>query len=80
MAYVGNLAFDANQKQIKEVLEGCNVTIIRLHTDKNTGKSMGYAHVHFADEESLDRYNLMACRQPPGFCAVHHSYGCQPVF
>lgn len=62
MAYVGNLAFEANQKQLKEVLGGCNVTIIRLHTDKDTGKSKGYAHVHFADEESLDRsvaFNLL---------------------
>ena len=55
VAYVGNLAFEANQQQLKDVFEGCNVTIIRLHTDKDTGKSKGYAHVHFADEESLDR-------------------------
>ena len=55
VAYVGNVAFNANQAQLKEVFEGCEVTIIRLHTDKDTGKSKGYAHVHFADEESLDR-------------------------
>lgn len=29
---------------------------VRLHTDKATGKSKGYAHVHFADEAGLDRW------------------------
>jgi hypothetical protein len=29
---------------------------VRLHTDKATGKSRGYAHVHFADEAGLDRW------------------------
>ncbi len=28
---------------------------VRLHTDKATGRSKGYAHVHFPDEPSLDR-------------------------
>lgn len=56
MAYVGNVAFDANREQLKEVFEGCRVTFIRLHTDKDTGKSKGFAHVHFEDEESLDKY------------------------
>jgi RNA recognition motif-containing protein len=28
---------------------------VRLHTDKATGKSRGYAHVHFADEAGLNR-------------------------
>jgi RNA recognition motif-containing protein len=28
---------------------------VRLHTDKATGKSKGYAHVHFADEAGLDK-------------------------
>ena len=31
------------------------VTRVRLHTDKVTGKSRGYAHVHFLTEEQLDR-------------------------
>ena len=27
---------------------------MRLHTDKDTGRSKGFAHVHFADEAGLD--------------------------
>lgn len=55
VAYVGNLAFNVTPGQLREAFEGCEVTVVRLHTDKDTGKSKGYAHVHFADEESLDR-------------------------
>ena len=55
VAYVGNLMFDATQQQLKEAFTGCDVKLIRLHTDKDTGKSKGFAHVHFGDEESLDR-------------------------
>lgn len=55
VAYVGNLVFEATPKQLREVFKGCEVTVVRLHTDKVTGKSKGYAHVHFANEESLDR-------------------------
>jgi nucleolin len=28
---------------------------VRLHTDKDTRQSKGYAHVHFADEGGLDK-------------------------
>jgi RNA recognition motif-containing protein len=28
---------------------------VRLHTDKDTRKSKGYAHVHFADEAGLEQ-------------------------
>jgi hypothetical protein len=28
---------------------------IRMHTDKATGRFKGYAHVHFDDEDGLDR-------------------------
>lgn len=56
MAYVGNVAFEALPTQLKEVFAGCEVSFVRLHTDKESGKSKGFAHVHFADEASLDRY------------------------
>ena len=55
VVYVGNLSFEVTPGQLRETFEGCEITVVRLHTDKDTGKSKGYAHVHFADEESLDR-------------------------
>ena len=31
------------------------VAQVRLHTDKATGRSKGYAHIHFPDEASLEK-------------------------
>jgi len=55
VAYVGNIAFEASIDSIKALFEPYGVTKVRLHTDKDTGKSKGYAHVHFQDAESLDK-------------------------
>lgn len=55
VAYVGNIAFEARPEDVKALFESCGVTLVRLHTDKDTGKPKGYAHVHFKDEESLDK-------------------------
>jgi hypothetical protein len=55
VAYVGNIAFEATTEDIKALFEGCEVTRIRLHTDRDTGRSKGYAHVHFETEAGLDR-------------------------
>ena len=57
VAYIGNIAFEADEGDIRELMGDCTITKVRLHTDKDTGNFKGYAHVHFADEESLDRYN-----------------------
>jgi nucleolin len=54
VAYVGNIAFAATSDDIKALFEPFGATLVRLHTDKDTGKPKGYAHVHFKDEESLD--------------------------
>lgn len=55
VAYVGNVAFEAGPNDVKELFSGCSVRLVRLHTEKDSGKSKGYAHVHFEDEVSLDR-------------------------
>lgn len=47
VAYVGNVAWEAGDKDIAKLFEPYNVTLVRLHTDKDTGKPKGYAHVHF---------------------------------
>lgn len=61
MAYVGNLDFDATDSEVQQIFPDCNVTKVRLHTDRHTGKSRGFAHVHFLDEESIDRYACQHC-------------------
>jgi len=55
VAYVGNIAFEAGEEDLRELMGDCTITKVRLHTDRDTGRFKGYAHVHFADEESLDR-------------------------
>ena len=54
VAYVGNIAFEVTPQELQELFSPHGVTKVRLHTDMVTGKSKGYAHVHFATEEGLD--------------------------
>lgn len=37
-----------------------NCNQVRLHTDKETGKPKGFAHVHFPNADSLDRCGGLA--------------------
>ena len=59
MAYVGNIAFEAGEQDLRELMTDCTITKVRLHTDRDSGRFKGYAHVHFADEESLDRQGTL---------------------
>jgi hypothetical protein len=56
VAYVGNIAFEAGPDDVAALFAGCGsgVSRVRLHTDRLTGASRGYAHVHFRDEAGLD--------------------------
>eukprot|EP00887_Chlorella_sp_A99_P005571 scaffold1.g5571.t1 len=47
----GNVAYEADDQALRKLFEPYHV---RLHTDKDTGKSKGFAHVHFASEGDLD--------------------------
>jgi nucleolin len=55
VAYVGNIAFEVEPQELQQLFSPYGVTKVRLHTDMVTGKSKGYAHVHFDSEEGLDR-------------------------
>ncbi len=55
VAYVGNIAFAVGAPELHELFKDCNVKKVRLHTDRHTGQSKGFAHVHFKDEATLDR-------------------------
>ncbi len=52
--YVGNLPFDATEKQIRSLVEGegRTVTSIKIVTDRDTGRSRGFA---FVDLENADQ-------------------------
>src|SRR5713226_2664889 len=52
--YVGNLPFDATEKQIRSLVEGegRTVTSIKIVTDRDTGRSRGFA---FVDLENADK-------------------------
>lgn len=55
VAYVGNIPYDATTKDLHELFSPLGCTRIRLHTDKESGQSKGYAHVHFDEEAALDQ-------------------------
>jgi nucleolin len=55
VAYVGNVPFEVTREELAEAFADCGVKLVRLHTDQATGRSKGYAHVHFEDEAGLDR-------------------------
>ena len=59
VAYIGNIAFEAEEGDLRDLLHNCEITKVRMHTDMVSGRFKGYAHVHFADEESLDRYGQL---------------------
>lgn len=55
VAYVGNVAFEASDEELLELFKAYGANLVRLHKDKATGKSKGFAHVHFPDADSLKR-------------------------
>lgn len=55
VAYVANLSYDLGTDAVKTLFEGLQIERVRLHTDRESGKSRGFAHVHFKDEESVDK-------------------------
>ena len=52
--YVGNLPFDATEKQVRSFVEGegRTVTAVKIVTDRDTGRSRGFA---FVDLENADQ-------------------------
>ncbi|GLI63843.1 hypothetical protein VaNZ11_006945, partial [Volvox africanus] len=57
VAYCGNIAFEVGTEELQQLFSGAGVapTQIRLHVDKASGRSKGYAHVHFANDEDVEQ-------------------------
>ncbi|CAM8978401.1 unnamed protein product [Rhodiola kirilowii] len=51
--YVGNLAWEVTDDDLRSLFADCSISSIRFGTDKETGEFRGYAHVDFADSLSL---------------------------
>lgn len=50
--YVGNLAYSESESDLTTAFSECgNVESVRIITDRDTGKSKGFAFVEMADEE-----------------------------
>jgi RNA recognition motif-containing protein len=51
--FVGNLPFSITKEKLKEIFEQFGeITSLNLITDRDTGKSRGFAFVEFADKDS----------------------------
>ena len=66
--YVGNLSFDANEDQLKELFEGYGrVDSAKIISDQFTGRSRGFGFVEMADrEEGLRAIKELDCKDVKG--------------
>uniref|UniRef100_A0A452XP84 Protein gar2 n=1 Tax=Aegilops tauschii subsp. strangulata TaxID=200361 RepID=A0A452XP84_AEGTS len=51
--YVGNLAWDVTEDDLRKFFSDCKISSVRFGTDKETGEFKGFAHVDFSDSTSL---------------------------
>ena len=51
--YIGNLAWDITEDDLRKFFSDCKISSIRFGTDKETGDFKGFAHVDFSDGTSL---------------------------
>ena len=54
--YVGNLPFSASNQDLETLFESCGeIDTISIVTDRETGRSRGFAFVEFTDAESAQK-------------------------
>ncbi|KAJ3689657.1 hypothetical protein LUZ61_018821 [Rhynchospora tenuis] len=54
-AYIGNLSWKVTEEDIRDCFNTSKISSIRFAFDKFTGKSRGFCHVDFEDDESLEK-------------------------
>ena len=68
--FVGGLAFAATEQDLRDTFSACgSINSCRIVTDRDTGRSKGFAFVEFANEDSLNRAlrelnGAMICGRP----------------
>ncbi len=50
--FIGNLPFDTTEAQVRELLAGRNLTSVKMVTDKDTGRSRGFAFADLDTDEA----------------------------
>lgn len=54
--FVGNLPFNITEEKLKEIFEKYGeIKSLKLITDRDTGKSRGFAFVEYADKDSANK-------------------------
>ncbi len=65
--YIGNLPFSATEADIEQTFSSCGeIESVKLVTDRNTGRSRGFAFVTFATQEGADQALAMNSQEMQG--------------
>ncbi|KAF2591988.1 hypothetical protein F2Q70_00040906, partial [Brassica cretica] len=72
--YIGNLAWDTTEREIRKLFSDCVINTVRLGKNKETGDFKGYAHVDFKDSVSvamaLKLDQQVICGRPVKICCA----------
>ncbi|KAJ0246939.1 Uncharacterized protein HA466_0174030 [Hirschfeldia incana] len=72
--YIGNLAWDTTERDIRKLFSDCVINTVRLGKNKETGDFKGYAHVDFKDSVSvamaLKLDQQVICGRPVKICCA----------
>lgn len=53
--FVGNIAWEVHKPAVEELFRSFAPKFVRMFDDPATSRHRGFAHVHFADEASVDK-------------------------
>lgn len=55
LAHLGNLDYEITEPDIRDFLDGCDVTSIRLIEDRETHRPKGFGYAEFSNVDGLKR-------------------------